>query len=245
MRRRTWVALAVAFAMLVAMPAQAGTRAKSSSKKKPIPGILLAEVGPYGLDDQAGHKIWYCDPSVGGSMRTQYLDGPSREVVFGTGWAVMEQVQATRFRDLVNGRLTFEWDQDPTAGEDWVALLHVEMVAGRWTVVDILGDPDLPSLTHGDLPFASGDMWPDGGDDVGEYAWSEPYATQSQGGYDIWRTDWEFEVTLYADYHYRFSDVFFEITAGTNADRTGDAPGPIIQYDACDFVPTSAAPPAP
>lgn len=202
MRRNVWVALGLAFAMLVAVPAEAGTRTKSTTKsttaKRSPLGFIPMDADP----DQV--KIWWCPEGLQGAETGDGLawhlpDQPANTPInFGSGWAVYEEVQAWRVRDLQFGTLTLEWWD----GDSWEV------------------------YTDGSL------SWTDGRFGDGSYAWGEPYAFNR-----FFRTDFEFIISLPAG-DYRFTDIDFELSAGTvDASGGGDPPGPWMKYDVpCEFT---------
>jgi hypothetical protein len=202
MRRNGWVALGLVFAMLVAVPAQAGTRTKSTTKaatKRPAWGFMLTDISVLSHDPQ--QKLFWCAP-YGDGMHEQTA---GVEVNYGVGWAVFEEPQATRVRDLQSGTLT------------------LQKLDGSWTDVEVLSWVD--------------GRWvdPPTGIDAGEYAWSPAYEWTTHGGQNVWRSDFILLETLSAG-QYRFTDVNFELTAGTvDATGGGDPPGPWMTFTDCQF----------
>ena len=120
MTKRSWLAMSLALVLLAAIPAQAGTRTTTTKRK-----VTTARTGfiPMGVSPQV--KLWWCPAGdalgpIDGGLPDQPADTP---INFGSGWAVFEEVQAWRVRDLQYGTLKLQyWDGDSWETYDGVDL---------------------------------------------------------------------------------------------------------------------------
>lgn len=110
MSKRSAFALFLALALLAAIPAQAGTRTTTTTKKK----VSAARTGFIPMTaDPNQVKLWWCPPDNHGDSWGLPDQPANTEINFGTGWAVFEEPQAWRVRDLQYGTLTLQqWDGD-------------------------------------------------------------------------------------------------------------------------------------
>ena len=220
MTKRSWLAMSLALVLLAAIPAQAGTKTTSSqgTKGTKASGIRKSALPPGGfLVQPLGEpqiKIFWCDPGLQGLEPAHAEDDlptqPAGQLLnFGLGWAVMEEPQSVRSRDIQNGGIWLEHQISPGV---WETLYDLQWIDGRW--VD----------GHALEPAAAGD-----------YAWSDPYEWSTPGGLAVWRIDWELPVTLPAG-TYAFSHIDFQLSKGSNQTTGGDPPGPYYQYGDCIFT---------
>ena len=128
MTKRSWLAMFLALVLLAAIPAQAGTRTTTTKRK-----VTTSRTGfiPMGVSPQM--KLWWCPPGIqsagesaaGGDGADWGLPDQTAgtQINFGTGWAVFEEVQAWRVRDLQYGTLKLQyWDGDSWETYDGVDL---------------------------------------------------------------------------------------------------------------------------